>query len=143
MDQQKPLLYRGIRKIWKMKKIILGIVIGVVLTLSIQYAWRYFQYRQFKDSDFLFCAAKYDLEHRLKGARVLDVSIGPNSKATVNYIYGKLYDVNIAYERDGIIKSITVQYGKTKGTWISPNNTDFEILDDKAEIIYKKSSATK
>jgi len=122
-----------------MKKIILGIIIGAVLTISLQYAWNYYQYLTYKDDANLFEIAKYDLENKLKGARVLDVVIGPNSKATVNYVYDKLYDVDITYEKDGKIKKITAQYGISKGTWIVPNNTDFEILDNKAKMIYEKT----
>ena len=91
-----------------MKKLILGIILGAILTLSVQYAWREFQYRDSKDDILLFDIAKVDLEHKLRGARVLNVSIGQNSKATVNYAYDKLYDVYIGYERDGKIKKIRV-----------------------------------
>ena len=122
-----------------MKKIILGIIIGVVLTISLQYAWNYYQYITYKDDVHLLEIAKHDLERILKGTRVLDVGIGPNSKANVNYAYDKLYDVHINYERDGKIKKITTQYGISKGTWIAPGNTDFEILDNNAEIILNKT----
>jgi hypothetical protein len=126
-----------------MKKIILSIAIGVVLTLSLQYGWHYYQYQKSKDEFDLFDIAKYDIEHTLKGARVLDVAIGPDSKAKVNYVYDKLYDVDISYERDGKIKKITAQFGISKGTWITPNTTTLEILDDKAKTIYDKSKETK
>jgi hypothetical protein len=119
-----------------MKKILIGIIIGAVLTCSAQYAWKLYQYREAKDGVKLFEIAKIDFEHKLRGARVLDVAIAPNSKATVDYVYDKLYDVYISYERDGKIKKITTQYGITKGTWISPNISTLEILDDKANTVY-------
>ena len=122
-----------------MKKIILGIIIGVVLTISLQYAWNYYQYITYKDDVHLLEIVKHDLERVLKGTRVLDVDIGPNSKTKVNYTYDKLYDVHINYERDGKIKKITTQYGISKGTWITLGNTDFEILDNNAEVIFNKT----
>lgn len=122
-----------------MKKIVLGIIIGVVFTLSMQYGWKYYQYKQYKDDLFLFEFAKHDLEKKLEGARVLDVSLSHDSQASVNYVYDKLYDVNFSYERSGKLKRITAQYGVANGTWIAPNNTMFEILDGEAVIIYNKS----
>lgn len=126
-----------------MKKIVLGIAIGVVLTLSAQYGWRYYQSYTFSREAQLFSLAKFDLQHKLKGARVLDVSIGENSKAIVNYIYDKLYDVHFSYVRDGKIKHITVPYGYTKGTWITPNRTTFEILDNEAKTDYDETKRQK
>ncbi|OGP68249.1 MAG: hypothetical protein A2W27_02980 [Deltaproteobacteria bacterium RBG_16_44_11] len=126
-----------------MKKIILGIIIGSLLTLSVQYAWQYYQYRESKDVHYLFEIVKYDIENKLKEARFLNASVRPNSKATVNYVYDNLYDVDISYERNGKIKKITTQYGFSKGVWITPNSTIFEILDDKAETIYIKSKSGK
>ena len=96
-------------------KIIYGIMIGVVLTLSLQYAWKNFPHREFKDDAALFEIAKYDLEHKLTGARVLDIAIVPNTRVKVNYAYDKLYDVDMNYERDGRIKKITTQYDISKG----------------------------
>jgi hypothetical protein len=126
-----------------MNKIILGIIIGAILTLSVQYAWREFRYHNAKGDVLLFDIAKIDLEHKLSGTRVLDVTIHPNSKEKVNYSYDKLYDVHISYKRDGKIKKIITQYGVTKGVWIGPDNTTLEILDDKANAIYSKSGSTK
>jgi hypothetical protein len=85
-------------------KILYGMIFGVVLTLSLQYGWKYFRYREYKDDAALFEIAKYDLEHKLTGVRVLDIAIYPNSTVKVNYAYDKLYDVDMNYERDGRIK---------------------------------------
>lgn len=74
---------------------------------------------------------------------MLDVTVQPNSKEKVNYSYDKLYDVNISYERNGMIKKIITQYGVTKNAWIGPDNTTLEILDDKANTIYSKSGIAK
>lgn len=126
-----------------MKKIILGIILGATLTLSLQYAWRELRYRNAKNDVLLFDIAKIDLEHKLVGARVLDVTVHPNSKEKVNYSYDKLYDVNISYERNGKIKKIITQYGVTKSAWIGPDNTTLEILNDKANTIYSKSGIAK
>lgn len=126
-----------------MKKVLTGMIIGAILTLSVQYSWKHYQYRENKDTVHLSEIAKLDLEHKLSGSRVLDVTIGPNSKASVNYVYDKLFDVDISYERGGKIKKIATQYGLTKGTWVTPDNSTLEILDDKANTIYSKSGYTK
>jgi len=99
---------------------------------------KYFRYREYKDDAALFEIAKYDLEHKLTGARVLDIAIYPDSTVKVNYAYDKLYDVDMNYERDGRIKKMTMQYGISRDTWIAPNTTTLEILDAKAETIYKR-----
>ncbi len=126
-----------------MNKIIIGIIIGAGLTLLAQYGWKYYQSHEFKDHLQLYELAKFDLEHKLEGARVLDISVGPDSKASVSYVYDKLFDVYFNYERDGKIKKITAQYGIAKGTWIAPKNTTFEVLDDRAEIVHDKSKKMK
>ncbi len=77
------------------------------------------------------------MESSIDNAKVLDISISPDSKAEVSYIYDKLYDVSMTYEKDGIIKHMEIPYGITKGTWISINNTDLFIMDKEAEIIQK------
>ncbi len=115
-----------------MKKFVAGIIVGIILTLGLQYGWQYYQYNKVKDEVALFSLAKQDVEQKLIGTRVLDVSVSPNSSASVNYIHDKLFDVNINYERDGKIKRITAQYGKTNGTWISPNVAQLELLDRNA-----------
>jgi predicted RNA-binding protein YlxR (DUF448 family) len=76
--------------------------------------------------------AKQDIERKLIESRVLDVNVGRNSKAIMNYVYDTLYDVNINYERNGQIKNITTQYGTTHGTWITPNVAELELLDRNA-----------
>jgi hypothetical protein len=115
-----------------MKKFIAGIIVGIVLTMGLQYGWRFYQYSKVQDEIALFSLAKQDVEQKLTGTRVLDVSVSPNSKAFVNYVHDKLYDVNINYERDSKIKRITAQYGKAHGTWIAPNVAELELLDRNA-----------
>jgi phosphopentomutase len=121
------------------KKVTLGIIIGIVFTLSFHEAWLYYKYHRYEEkADFVaFDIAKDHIERTLVGARVLDVSVSPSS-AKVNYVYDKLYDAHINYERDGKIKSIVAHYGITRGTWIVPNTSELEILDDKAKVIYEK-----
>ena len=105
-----------------------------------QYALKYYRYYQYKDDFALFQIVEQHVNQSLTGARVLDVAISPNSKEKVNYAYDKLYDVDISYERDGKIKHIVAQYGIYRGTWISPNTIELEILDDNAKTIHKKHS---
>lgn len=115
-----------------MKKFIAGIIVGIILTLGLQYGWQFYQYNKVKDEIVLFSLAKQDVEQKLTGTRVLDVSVSPDSKAFVNYVHDKLYDVNINYQRDGKIKRITAPYGKAHGTWIAPNVAELELLDRNA-----------
>jgi len=118
-----------------MRKFVLGIVVGIILTMGLQYGWRYYQFNKVKDESVLFTLAKQDIERKLIGTKVLDVNVSPNSKAFVNYVYDKLYDVNINYERDGKIKNITAQYGTAHGTWITPSAAELELLDRNASTM--------
>lgn len=120
-----------------MKKIGVGVLIGILLTLAGQHIWKMYQIHKYKDTFVLFDLAKYDIQQKLPGSRALDVSVSP-SKAMVNYVYDKLYDVHLTYERGGEIKKITAQYGTSGGTWIAPPTSEIEILDDEAEVIYTK-----
>lgn len=122
-----------------MKKFILGIIVGIAVTVLFWYGYHYIHYHSHKYELAIFDIVKKHIERTLEGARVLDISIS-DSNAEVNYAYDKLYDAHIKYEQNEIIKKITVQYGYYKGVWIVPQNTDLEILDDKAEVIYKKKS---
>ncbi len=118
-----------------MKKFIAGIIVGILLTIGLQYGWQFINYNKFKNEIALFTIAKEDVERKLTGTRVLDVNVSPNSKAPVNYVYDKLYDVNINYERNGVIKNITAQYGTAQGTWIMPNVAELELLDRNARTM--------
>jgi hypothetical protein len=123
-----------------MRKIIGGIIIGSILALFLQHAWESYHFRE---DVYLFEIAKSDLEHKLKGARVSDVVMRQNSKATVNYDFDRLYDVVINYQRDGKIKEISTQYGISGGTWTGPDSATFERLDQNPETIYRKSKNAK
>jgi hypothetical protein len=119
---------------------ILGIMVGLILTMGAQFVRMYYlTYVCDKDYSTLFKQPKLFVEQELSGAHVLDISASPDSKAEVNYIYDKLYDVDITYERGGKIKHIVLPYGIYKGTWICPSVTDLAIKDDQAEVIYKKA----
>jgi hypothetical protein len=50
----------------------------------------YLTYVSSKDDSFLFKGPKLFVEQELSGARVLDVSVGLDSNAEVNYAYDKL-----------------------------------------------------
>ena len=123
-----------------MKKIIVGALIGIVLTIGIQHLWKLYLFQRAKTDFVLFDLAKYDVEQRLTDIRVLDISISPDSNAKVNFVYDKLYDVQITYERDGKIKRFKALYGIYKNTWISPSASELEILDDKAKIVHAKKN---
>ena len=121
-----------------MKKIFVGVLIGIVLTIGIQHLWKLYLFHKVKAEFVLFDLAKYHVEQNLSGTRVLDVSISPDSKAEVNFVYDKLYDVKITYERNGQIKYFKALYGKYKNTWISPPTSELEVLDDKAKLVHSK-----
>ena len=122
-----------------MKKVILGIAVGAVATLLIQQAWIEWQVYQWKQSQESQLPEIVDdvINRHLEGARFLDVSWSKSTKK-VNYKYDKLYDADVTYERNGQIKSFTIQIGVSGMVWITPRASDLEILDDKAEIIHSK-----
>lgn len=122
-----------------MKKFLIGIIVGIVITVLFWYGYHYIHYHSHKYEFAISGIVKEHIERTLEGARVLDISTS-ESNIEVNYAYDKLYDAHIKYERNGIIKKITAQYGYYKGVWIVPQKTNLEILDDKAEVIYKKKS---
>jgi hypothetical protein len=96
-----------------MKKIGVGVLIGILVTLGGQHVLKLYEYHKFKDDFVLFDLAEFDIQQKLPDSRVLDVSICL-SKAEVNYAYEKLYDVHVTYERDGKIKEITTRYVNLK-----------------------------
>jgi hypothetical protein len=122
-----------------MKKLILGMVIGAVATLLIQQAWVQWQFYQWKQSQerHLPFIVENIINRDLRGARFLDMSWSKSTKS-VNYAHDKLYDAHVTYERNGQIKSFTIQLGTSGKGWISPPASELEILDDKAEIIHTK-----
>ena len=124
-----------------MKRIGVGVLIGIVLTIGGQHIWKVYQAQKYKDTFVLFDLAKYDVQQKLPGSRVLDVSVSPSKKAKVNFAYDKLYDVHLSYERKGEIKGFIAQYAIYRGTWIGPSSTEIEILDDKAKVIHSKKTA--
>ena len=120
-----------------MKRIGVGVLIGIVLTIGGLHIWKIYEYHKSKDDFVLFDLAELDIQQKLPDSRVLDVSISL-SKAKVNYAYEKLYDVHVTYERGGKIKEISTRYGKSKDAWIGPSTSEIVILDDKAEVIHTK-----
>ncbi len=118
--------------------IILFIIVGIVLTLGFQYIWKQITIKQVKKYFTLDRFAKAVIERVLNGAKVLDTSFSDSSTNKVNYEYDKLFDVHVTYEYNKEIKTIVLQYGRAKNTWIGPNTTDIIILNDKAEVMYKK-----
>ena len=123
-----------------MKKIFVGVLIGIVLTIGIQHLWKLYLLHKVKAEFVLFDLAKYHVEQSLAGTNVLDVSIIPDSKAEVNFVYDKLYDVNLTYERNSKIKRFTALYAIYKGTWTSPPKSELEVLDDTAELLHIKKN---
>ncbi|MFX0204038.1 MAG: hypothetical protein ACFFCW_48690 [Candidatus Hodarchaeota archaeon] len=121
-----------------MKRIAVGVLIGIVLTIGIQHLWKIYVFHKTKSDFVLFDLAKYDVEQKLNGSCVLDISISPDPKAKVNFVYDKLYEVRITYERDGDIKYFEALYAKHKNTWISPPSSELEVLDDKAKLVHTK-----
>ncbi len=123
-----------------MKKILIGILIGIVLTIGVQSLWKLYLINKYSKDSILFDIAKHHVEQSLSGTRVLDVRISPDSKEEVNFVYDELYDVKLTYERNGKIKHFTALYAIYKGTWISPPKSELVVLDDTAEILHIKKS---
>lgn len=118
-----------------MKKIILGITLGVLLTIGFQEGWDFYQrhYSQKHNIHILFDIVRNDFKEMLPKAKVLNTIISPDSKVKVNYKYDELYDVNVIYERDGKNREMTIQYGIFKGIWTNPNQAELESLDRSAK----------
>jgi hypothetical protein len=119
-----------------MKKGLIGFLLGVLVTLLAQYGWQYWKFRSAKDEAMLFDVGRTLVEKSLPESKVLDVALFPNYKESVDYVYDKMYGVEVKYEKNGKVKKIIFPVSKYKGTWISPNNTQFYALDDKAEVVY-------
>lgn len=122
-----------------MKKFLLGFVSGVAAVIMALALWRYIAFQRVEDDLQLFEIAPQVVESSLPGANVLDVSVSPDSKRTVNYVWDSLYDVNVTYRRLGKVKRIVLTFGKYGDRWITPNVTDVVILDDKAEVVHTLS----
>ena len=122
-----------------MKRLLLGFVLGVITTVCGLWGWQYWSHRGGEDLA-LFDIARTTVESSLSGTRVLDVAVSPRSKAVGNYVYDKLYDAHVTYEKQGQIKRITAPFGTYRGHWIIPNNTDLAILDDRAEVVYRRAT---
>jgi len=124
-----------------MKKILLGILVGVVGTVLVQKAWVAYRIRAYQASpEFaLPGVVEHTINQDLPRATFHDVSWS-TSTARVNYAHDRLYDVNVSYERDGQIKHFTAVFGYSKNprAWITPSTSDLEILDDEAEVIHTK-----
>jgi hypothetical protein len=118
-----------------MKRFLAGILAGIVITLLAEFVWFRFGHLLVTTESALFTMGRGVVEQALPGARVLDVSFSPNSTAQVNYVYDKLFDVHVSYERNGQVKNITAPFGVYHGQWICPNVTDLTLLDAKAKGI--------
>jgi hypothetical protein len=119
-----------------MKRGLIGFLLGVLVTLLVQYGWQYWKVQSTKDEAMLFDAGRTLVEKSLPESKVLDVAVLSNYKESVDYVYDKMYGVEVKYERNGKVKKIIFPVSKYKGTWIYPNNTQFYALDDKAEVVY-------
>jgi hypothetical protein len=131
-----------------MTKFVLGLVSGIAITLAFQYAYDYYSHKRLSDlpdEAYLLEIAPLELERNLEGAEFLDASVG-SSEAPVNYVYDVLYDVSLRYHKDGEIRSLVMQFGRSGDTWIVPNKTDWVIRDDNAAVEYipktEESNAT-
>jgi len=125
-----------------MKKFLLGVLVGIVLTIGGLWGWQWWAMNHDYPEVALFDLGKAVVERNLPGARVLDIMVGHDSKAKVNYVYDALYDVNVTYERAGKVKSMTLNFGRSGGTWIVPNTGDLTILDDKARVLHVLSTTS-
>jgi len=119
-----------------MKRTLIGFILGVLVTLLAQYGWQYWKLRSVNDELVLFEAGKTLVEGSFSDVKVLDVVLLPNYKESVSYVYDKMFGVEVRYERNGKVKRIIFPISKYKGTWLSPNNTQLYVLDDKAEVVY-------
>lgn len=124
-----------------MKKIIQGFILGVIATILLQYSWHYWKQNRFKDDFMVFDIGRAVVERSLEGSKVLDVAGLPDYKDNVSYVYDKLFGATVRYERNGVVKEITFPVGKYKEQWITPNNTQIYVLDDKAKVIHTSQTS--
>lgn len=123
-----------------MKKISLGILLGITLTIATQFAWEYYQKQDVKKYINMFEVVPKHFEMTLPGVKVTDIAISPESEAEVSYVYDELFDAKITYEKNGEIKFLTAPYGISNGTIIAPSKSNIIILDDTADVIYEKQT---
>jgi hypothetical protein len=122
-----------------MRKVFLGIVIGVVI--SYLAFWGYTTTK-----NYLF---RNKLETKIiKSVERLFVRIFPDikfhsigikpSNAYVNYSHDKLFKVSITYERENKIKKIQLNIGTYNRGVIVPPELEILALDRKAEVLFNK-----
>ena len=123
-----------------MQKIIIGIFIGIALTIGSHYGYTYYKSQSYKADSAALDLAKNIVENMIENSKVLDLSISPNSQTKVNYEYEKLYDAHVTYNKSGKIKKITFTFGYYNNIWITPLQSEVAILDDQAKIVHVKTS---
>jgi len=123
-----------------MRYILLGFVVGIIVTLIVIFGWQSWKNRGVSEEATLCDAGKVVVERTLKDAKVLDVVLIHNYKESVDYVYDKMFGIEVKYERNGKVKRIVFPISKYKNNLLSPNNTQIYILDKKAVIIYEPKS---
>ncbi len=113
-----------------MKKIILGIFLGILLTLGFQQGVNLYKLNDERNVHVLFDVVRNTLNYQLPEANILDIRIKTNSKVKVNYKYDKLYDVTIMYEENGINEELIIPYGIIDGVWIAPQKSTIESVNN-------------
>lgn len=114
-----------------------GTVIGILITLIALISWHYWKTYSANDEIAITEMGKVIVEKSIKGAKVLDVVLMPNYKQSVDYVYDKMYGLEVKYENNKKVKKITFPLSKYKNNWISPNNTQLFVLDKNAEVIHE------
>ena len=120
-----------------MRKLIIGFILGALVVLVVQYIRARVQASRASQEIAMADVATHDIEERLAGAKVMDVSWSPSTTA-VTFAYDRLYDVHVTYERAGRIKEFTTQYGVSGSVWISQPASVLEILDNQAKVIHER-----
>src|SRR5262249_9131233 len=94
-----------------------------------------------KRSAALFANGPRVLQQALPGSKCLDVSLGSPSKHEVNYVYDALYDVDLTYRYQGVIKRVSLPFGFTHEVMVAPTTSQIVIADDTAEVLHKSQAA--
>ena len=122
-----------------MKKVILGIFIGIILTVISYFIYlnvRTYSLSQQIETRVMDCSRRI-FSNTFPDAKVNELGLEP-SKDYVNFTHDKLFRITIHYERKEQFKVISFNMGVYKNHIITPPELELLTLDRKAPIVFDK-----
>jgi hypothetical protein len=123
-----------------MKRLIAGLVLGVIATLAVQRGIRYFRSRQNRESTEVFMWAYQHVPETLSSipgmTRMLDVTTETVASTPNERGRGEtMVNVRLVYETDGKIKAVRTVCRFVNGKMTAPSDTEVAALDARAESV--------